>query len=173
MAEVHLERAYQILGVPPSASAHSIKQAYRRMLKRWHPDLYAAAAAQHAEATEMTRLINEAYSAIAHAPLRYQREMASTLRANPAPAAPDSARDPSVRHFNPFPMPDRLEFCIRFVLGALFGILLGFRLVLFYSESPGVLAVGVLTTAAVLGLAAARYGDRFWHQLLRLWWLWS
>jgi curved DNA-binding protein CbpA len=34
-----LKHAYQILGVPLFASVPSIKQAHRKLIKRWHPDL--------------------------------------------------------------------------------------------------------------------------------------
>ena len=66
-----LRHAYQVLGVPTDSSEPSIRKAYRRLVKRWHPDLYPNGTLAHVEATHMTRLMNEAYSAIAHAPLRY------------------------------------------------------------------------------------------------------
>lgn len=72
-----LDRAYRVLGVTTIASAHAIKQAHRKLVKRWHPDLYKARTTEHSEATQMTQLVNEAYSAISHAPLRY-RSGAST-----------------------------------------------------------------------------------------------
>jgi hypothetical protein len=65
------KHAYQVLGVPHYASAHVIKAAYRKLVKRWHPDLYAAGTSEHADATQMSMLINQAHSGIAHAPLRY------------------------------------------------------------------------------------------------------
>jgi DnaJ-class molecular chaperone len=37
------KHAYQVLGVPRYASAHAIKAAYRKLVKRWHPDLYTPA----------------------------------------------------------------------------------------------------------------------------------
>ncbi|MCU1243934.1 MAG: heat shock protein DnaJ-like protein [Candidatus Acidoferrum typicum] len=65
-----LRHAYQVLGVSQGTSAPSIKKTYRRLVKRWHPDLYPNGTPAQAEATQMTRLINEAYSAIVDAPLR-------------------------------------------------------------------------------------------------------
>jgi DnaJ-class molecular chaperone len=62
--------------VPHYASAHVIKAAYRKLVKRWHPDLYAAGTSEHADATQMSMLINQAHSAIAHAPLRYTSDSA-------------------------------------------------------------------------------------------------
>lgn len=34
--------AYRVLGVPLSATALTIKQTYRKLMKRWHPDLLRA-----------------------------------------------------------------------------------------------------------------------------------
>jgi DnaJ-like protein len=65
-----LKRSYQVLGVPTDAAPPSIKHAYWQLVRRWHPDLYANGTPDHNEATHMAGLINEAYAAIAHAPLR-------------------------------------------------------------------------------------------------------
>jgi DnaJ-class molecular chaperone len=86
-----LRHAYQVLGVPPDASAHSIKKTYRRLVKRWHPDLYPGGTPAQVEATHMTGLINEAYSAIAHAPLRdhmetYRNQTRERSRQTPSPS---------------------------------------------------------------------------------------
>jgi curved DNA-binding protein CbpA len=43
--------AYRVPGVPLSATSLSIGEAYRRLLKRWHPDLVPSGSSQHAEAT--------------------------------------------------------------------------------------------------------------------------
>src|SRR6516164_1941224 len=105
-----LRRAYEILGVPGSSSASAIKQAYHRLAKRWHPDLYPPATPSHADATYMMRLINEAYSAAAHAPLRYHIES--------YPRAWDKRKQTSATFFlqaedgirDTLPITDRLEF---------------------------------------------------------------
>jgi len=34
----NIENAYDILGVPKSSSEEKIKQAYRKMIKKYHPD---------------------------------------------------------------------------------------------------------------------------------------
>jgi hypothetical protein len=93
-----LRRAYQLLDVPYSASERSIKQAYRRITKRWHPDRYTSGTPAHAEATQMMKLINEAYSQIANAPLHYYDEQSA--------AAPGRQNDSDARR-SPDPDADK------------------------------------------------------------------
>lgn len=173
MPAIELQRAYQILGVPSSASAHSIKQAYRTLLKRWHPDLYQDGAGAHAEATHMTSLINEAYSAIKHAPLRYHVAVNLPTQRSPMPSASTVGHESPNKTSGTFPKTDRLEFWVRFTCGALFGALVSIRLVLDFFERPAILALGIAAVILGFGFAAARYGDKFWYSIFRHWWLWS
>ena len=83
-----LKRSHQVLGVPTDAAPPSIKHAYLQLVRRWHPDLYANGTPDHTEATHMAGLINEAYAAIADAPLRDHLE---TYAAPRRVAAPESA----------------------------------------------------------------------------------
>lgn len=168
-----LERAYQVLGVPLSASALSITKTYHRVAKRWHPDLYSSGTAAYVEATRMMKLINDAYLAIKHAPLRYHsgtHPMAGRGRRPPTRLSETESTNP-VRAA--FPVTDRLEFWIRFVCGALLGALMSFSLVLNFFEHPNVFIFGTASLIVVCGVAAARYGDRFWRSVLKYWWLWS
>ncbi len=55
-----LIRAYNILGLKPDASPSQIKQAYKSLVKKWHPDLFINQP-QQVEAEEKIRSINEAY----------------------------------------------------------------------------------------------------------------
>ncbi|MGB3650163.1 MAG: dynamin family protein [Rivularia sp. (in: cyanobacteria)] len=55
-----LIRAYNVLGLKSDASPSQIKQAYKKLVKKWHPDLFINQP-QQVEAEEKIRLINEAY----------------------------------------------------------------------------------------------------------------
>lgn len=62
-----LVRACAELGVTPSASLREAKRAYKKLVKRWHPDRFANDAQAQAEATWKLQRISEAYQVIAHA----------------------------------------------------------------------------------------------------------
>ena len=56
---------YEILGVDKNASDDEIKAAYRRMAKKYHPDLYTTKPeAERKEAEEMFKKINHAYQVL-------------------------------------------------------------------------------------------------------------
>ncbi|MCY1430772.1 DnaJ-like protein DjlA [compost metagenome] len=58
-------QALQLLGVAPDTPLAEIRQAYRRLRSRHHPDkLGSADAAQLARATEMTRQLQEAWALV-------------------------------------------------------------------------------------------------------------
>ena len=54
---------YQVLGVSPSATDEQIKEAYRNLAKKYHPDQYAESPLKEL-ADEKMKEINEAYDAI-------------------------------------------------------------------------------------------------------------
>ena len=54
------DNPYEVLGVSPQASEKEIKDAYRRMAKRYHPDLHP----NDVEAAAMMNKINSAYKQI-------------------------------------------------------------------------------------------------------------
>ena len=118
-----LQHAYQVLGVPTNASAPAIKQTYLRLVKRWHPDLHANGTSAHAEAMQMTSLINEAYAAVEHAPLRYYIEsytnqMEETNKQTPSSWANERTRGTAEK----IPRTDKLELWVRLACGGLFGV---------------------------------------------------
>ncbi|AFY57060.1 DnaJ-class molecular chaperone with C-terminal Zn finger domain [Rivularia sp. PCC 7116] len=57
-----LINAYKIIGLKTDASPEQIKQAYKQLVKKWHPDLFINQPQKLIEAKDKIRLINEAYS---------------------------------------------------------------------------------------------------------------
>ena len=177
-----MEWAYRVLNIAPNASALAIKQAYRKLLKRWHPDLQQSGTTAHAESTEMSRRINEAYALIQHAPLRYER-FGGAKNTAPQPKQTESTawqdfilRQAMRADVNTPQRMDRVEFWVRFVCGAIFGFGVAFVLsldVLSYPRTgqayPAAVTVPIfLLIVVAFGYGSARFGDRFWYALLGL-----
>ncbi len=156
-------RAYQLLGLPISASAPAIKRAYRSMTRRWHPDLYPAGSPEHAEATQMMKSINKAYDAIQRAPLRYRPPSAVDPQSQTTEADRVIQSEPVT-----FVATDRLEFWIRFICGAFLGIFsaaaFALKLWVFHPSSPVLIGGASVLVIIGFGLASAYGGDRFWYR---------
>ena len=62
-----LEKAYRVLGVSPQDDMQTIKKAYRKLVRQYHPDIIKAQGKDESylkEATRKTQEINEAYELI-------------------------------------------------------------------------------------------------------------
>ncbi len=59
--DAQLARYYAELGVPYGAELVVVKRAYRRLMRRVHPDRHAGDAARHEEATQLSQTLGEAY----------------------------------------------------------------------------------------------------------------
>ncbi|MBW4677821.1 MAG: dynamin family protein [Desmonostoc geniculatum HA4340-LM1] len=57
-----ITRAYSILELQPNASLTEVKQAYRTLVKKWHPDLFVGKPQLQKQAEEKMHLVNEAYT---------------------------------------------------------------------------------------------------------------
>ena|SRR5277367_453315 len=123
-----LRQCYRVLNIPTFSSTHTIKLAYRNLLKRWHPDLYPAASPSYPEATKMAALLNNAYEKIQDAPLRYYAggDARPTLQWRPAPGY---SRQSAVDQYAGIDAA-RIEFWVSFVFGAIAGPFIGWELVL-------------------------------------------
>lgn len=61
MASKTIEYYLTILGVTLQSTKEEIKKAYRNIIKQWHPDKFPNDKQKIIEATEKSKLINEAY----------------------------------------------------------------------------------------------------------------
>jgi hypothetical protein len=190
MAGAH---AYCALDVPWDASPRATKENCRKLVKRWHPDRRPSDGEGHSDATLMARLLNDAYARIQEAPLRrgFAAPLSAgrALRSGPdgessgdasggareeyiprdSPldtaeyyriienARREGARDDVARPF------DWLGFAVRFALGALFGALLSFRVMIDLRSSPS--PVGIAVTVLFCGCASGFGGDEFWRPI--------
>lgn len=59
-----LERAFEVLGVEPTATAQEVRDSYRDLVKVWHPDRFASDPVLQRKAQEKLKDINEAYEAV-------------------------------------------------------------------------------------------------------------
>ncbi len=59
-----IARAYTTLGLRLGASQAEVKEAYRTLVKKWHPDLFVDKPQLQKQAEEKMQLINEAYKTI-------------------------------------------------------------------------------------------------------------
>jgi DnaJ-domain-containing protein 1 len=57
-----ITRAYGILGLQAYASQAEVKQAYRTLVKKWHPDLFVNQPQLLKQAQEKMHLVNDAYT---------------------------------------------------------------------------------------------------------------
>jgi|SRR6185503_447361 len=158
-----IKLAYEVLGVSLDSSAFRIKREYRRLAKLWHPDKWPQASEQQQRAGERMREINDAFRLVQHAPLRYRLDTQPDVAARA-----ERTRRPVVRET--IPITDRGEYVVRFATGVVFGLFLELVLTLSGAEVP----LGVMIVFPVIpGFASAVLGDRFWHWVLKYWWLWS
>jgi hypothetical protein len=172
-----IQQCYRVLNVPTFSSAHTIKTAYRTLLRRWHPDLYPSTSPSYPEATRMTTLLNAAYERIKDAPLRYYAgdDARSTGGWRPAPGY---SRQPAVDEYAGINAA-RIEFWVSFTFGAIAGPFIGWGLfiniprTLEYFGSPAVMIGLTIVFMVASGFASVRYGDRFWCAIFGQWRSWS
>jgi DnaJ-like protein len=91
-------RAYAILGLEKGCAPHHLKATYRRLVKRWHPDRFAADPAGQAEASARLREINGAFRIVAEdlGAIRTGGRVAppATAESHPRPAERSPERAP-------------------------------------------------------------------------------
>ncbi|HWP57861.1 MAG TPA: J domain-containing protein [Candidatus Acidoferrales bacterium] len=107
---------YQILGVSPAASAEKIKSAHRKLIKKYHPDLYRHEA-DKARATQKLQMVNEAYAVLGDPARRRQYDGQRSSRTSPLRAAEPEARQKAAAAYAAAkPKPARARFFPKAVL---------------------------------------------------------
>jgi len=86
---------YQILDIPPGASADDIKSAYHRLAKQWHPDRFSGA--EKAEAETRFRQVAEAFNMLKDSGRRAEIDQRVAQNPSPAPENPSVPAPPTVR----------------------------------------------------------------------------
>jgi DnaJ-domain-containing protein 1 len=56
-----IRKAYAALEVPPGSDFETIRKAYRRLMRKYHPDLHSRSPEGQKAATDLTQRLSEAY----------------------------------------------------------------------------------------------------------------
>ena len=59
-----IRRAYTALEVPPGSDFEAVRKAYRRLMRKYHPDLHTGTPEKHRAATDLTQRLTEAYKTL-------------------------------------------------------------------------------------------------------------
>jgi hypothetical protein len=96
---------YDILEVSPNATPQQLKEAYRELIKRYHPDVNR----NSAEATSRTQQINQAYSVLRDQVKRWEYDNLIKLKKEPEPSQAESPAYSYATQEAPPPRPPHYE----------------------------------------------------------------
>jgi len=96
-----VSRAYAILGLQRGSTRAQVKQQYKALVRKWHPDRYANDPIGRVEATDQLRRINDAFKTLDAVAQASAAPPPVAPRRDPAPAAPDAPREPPTYYGRP------------------------------------------------------------------------
>jgi len=73
---------YHTLGIPANATGERVKQAYRALVKKLHPDLFPSESNAQAEAQKRIREVNVAYAVLSNLERRESYDARLNIRTN-------------------------------------------------------------------------------------------
>jgi DnaJ-domain-containing protein 1 len=59
-----IRRAYAALEIPPGSDFEAVKRSYRRLMRKYHPDLNAGSAERQKAATDLSQRLTESYKTL-------------------------------------------------------------------------------------------------------------
>lgn len=59
-----IRKAYAALEVPPGSDFETVRRSYRRLMRKYHPDLHGSSPEKHRAATDLTQRLTEAYKTL-------------------------------------------------------------------------------------------------------------
>jgi DnaJ-domain-containing protein 1 len=59
-----LRKAYAALEVPAGSDFETVRKSYRRLMRKYHPDLHASTPEKHRAATDLTQRLTQAYKTL-------------------------------------------------------------------------------------------------------------
>ena len=97
-----IARAYAILGLQRGCTRPDVKQQYKRLVRKWHPDRHANDPIGLVEATAEMRRINDAFATL-EASVRTTDYVPAAKADRPAPAQSEASaeREPSTYYGRP------------------------------------------------------------------------
>lgn len=96
---------YEVLGIAPNASSAEVKQAYRKLAKKYHPDTNGG----DPQAAERFKQVHEAYKVLGNEESRtaYQSQSRTTRASGEPPEKPSAGKERV--SFNPGNMEEQFE----------------------------------------------------------------
>jgi len=178
-----LQKAYNLLDLNYTDTAHVIRRKYRTLVKKWHPDKWMHDLDQQKTATRNIQAITNAFQLIKHAPLRYHisthprwQKAKSPENGTTSGSGWSSGQQPtynnnSNENHEPhcYIRNDLLEDILRLSTGAVVGVILAWLVFdMFFNLKGERLYLAYFGTSAFSSIGTLICGNRFWFNVMDL-----